>query len=396
MRLNPDLTEGNLMEMIKQTNGTKFRETVYFGKKRVRSPLFLRKSDAKKWKVEQLKKRDSLRTKGINLDDQITTSELAERWLLSCLDNAERTRQAYESIVRLHVLPAFGNLELADLKLTHGEKLKSSLIRKGLSPSRINNILRVTNVFLNYGVKHQHLSENPFRLLSRVKVQDREITYWSSVDIGRFLSSNKDWHYYPLFLLALTTGTRKGEICGLCWDCVDFERNRIVVKRSRDRFGLKENTKGNSVRVLPMVSELKEELFKIKANATDLRFVFTTPKGKPVSYEHLADRIFNKGLKRSKVRKIRFHDLRTTFASNFMMNGGNIYTLKKLLGHTSVRVTEESYADLSLDFLEDQKTVHDLLPKAFGNLLELVENRKTFSENIPNISHGTDLRLQSI
>ena len=81
------------------------------------------------------------------------------------------------------------------------------------------------------------------------------------------------------------------------------------------------------------------------------RLVFTHEDGTSVHPNHLSDRHFPKAIKKAEVSKIRFHDLRTTYASNFVMAGGDIFTLSRLLGHTSVEMTAKKYAALHPSFM---------------------------------------------
>lgn len=93
-----------------------------------------------------------------------------------------------------------------------------------------------------------------------------------------------------------------------------------------------------------------------KAKAHSCKFVFAIEDGSPFSYEHLTERIFKSHVKASGCSQIRFHDLRHTFASHFMMNGGNIYTLQHLLGFSDIKTTM-IYAHLDKKFLADASNV---------------------------------------
>ncbi len=82
-------------------------------------------------------------------------------------------------------------------------------------------------------------------------------------------------------------------------------------------------------------------------------FVFADKNGKLPDTPHLSTRHFKKAIKRAAVPEIRFHDLRTTYASNFVMAGGDIFALSKLLGHTKVEMTAQRYAALHPRFMKE-------------------------------------------
>jgi integrase len=115
------------------------------------------------------------------------------------------------------------------------------------------------------------------------------------------------------------------------------------------RQGLQDFTKSKRIRRIGINPQLDFELRKIKKQNPDSDFVFTE-KGMPISPDHFTSRKFSLFLKEAGVRNLRFHDLRHTFASHFMMNGGNIYQLQHVLGHTETSMTMR-YAHLSESYL---------------------------------------------
>ncbi|MGZ3695749.1 MAG: tyrosine-type recombinase/integrase, partial [Bdellovibrionota bacterium] len=101
-------------------------------------------------------------------------------------------------------------------------------------------------------------------------------------------------------------------------------------------------------------------------------FVFSDEAGNPVDAHHLC-RVFHRSQKKAGFsRLIRFHDMRHTFASHFMMNGGNIYDLQKLLGHSTLEMTQR-YAHMSPDHLEKAIQIVSFSPKGTGNVVSIVD-----------------------
>ena len=130
----------------------------------------------------------------------------------------------------------------------------------------------------------------------------------------------------------------RAELCRLKWDRADFALRRITVTRTWNRFGLHETTKSGKKRTVPMNDQVMAVVSRLwKAQRSE--FVFCEEDGAPIDIAHM-DRYFKRAQKRAGVQKIRFHDMRHTFASHFMMRGGNIYDLQKILRHSTLDMTQ--------------------------------------------------------
>ena len=357
------------MEKVKRKSGFKFREKIYMNGKTVLSPFFTRKHDAKLWKREKLAERDRLNALGINYIADITLQQYIETFLLNKSGLAKRTIDCYKSSINLYILPLLGHMKLSKLRLQNGEDIKLHLVKKGLSAVRTNNILNVLKIICKEAVRSENLLKSPFDNLKFVPKQDRDLTYWLPREISSFLRVTVNDELALLYLIALNTGLRKGELCGLCWDCINFDTRQITIKRTMDRYGLKERTKSNKIRVVPMNDTVYTALYNQSLQKKNLEYVFVSNKGHALDYQHISYRHFNKSIEKAKVRKIRFHDLRTTFASNYCMSGGDIYALSKILGHSSVDITQQTYAHLHPNFMEKQINIVNFSPDlALDNL----------------------------
>ncbi|MFZ4405321.1 MAG: tyrosine-type recombinase/integrase, partial [Pseudobdellovibrionaceae bacterium] len=191
-----------------------------------------------------------------------------------------------------------------------------------------------------------YIGKNPLHRLPGLKMSPGRIDYLSQQEILQLLRGNSTEECYPLILVALNTGLRIGELTGLCWDRVNFQTNMIEVSRSLTRSGLANTTKTNLIRYIPMNNEVRDCLEDLLKKQKGPQFVFTDPKGNHYNPDHFSQRKFQQALDRVGVRRVHFHILRHTYASHFMMNGGNIYDLQKILGHTKVDMTMK-YAHLS-------------------------------------------------
>ena len=182
----------------------------------------------------------------------------------------------------------------------------------------VNIILGVFKRVLNDALERELIDKNPLSRVKPLKEHPRGETYWSKLEISQFLRANINDPNYALYVVALNSGMRKGELAGLCWDRVDFERNQIEVSRTRDRHGLHDTTKTGLRRYIPINLETRRVLEELRRKQDHLKFIFCESPNEPFNVHHLY-RDFAKVQKSAGLeRRIRFHDIRHTFASQFM------------------------------------------------------------------------------
>ena len=225
---------------------------------------------------------------------------------------------------------------------------------RGVCAERINKNLVVFSQMLNDAVKLNYLVRNPLTGMKKVTVQPKSISFWMPEQAQDFLAATKEGPFHFVYALALNTGMRKGELLGLCWDKVNLVERRIEISRIRTAGeGLKDTTKTREIRHLPLNDVAFKILSELAQNKRHQHFVFAYEDGTLPSVNHVAGRSFKKALEVAEVPKIRFHDLRTTYASNFVMAGGDIFALSKLLGHSKVEMTASRYAALHPRFMKE-------------------------------------------
>ena len=150
--------------------------------------------------------------------------------------------------------------------------------------------------------------------------------------------------------MELATGLRRGELLGLKWEDIDLDRGNLRVKRQIARIDgeiveapLK--TK-NAYRTLPLAEDTVDVLQQQKKKAGSSPWVFPSPTGGPISPDsvlHMLHRV----LKRAGLPRVRFHDLRHTFATLALQNGVDIKTVSGMLGHFSAGFTLDTYAHVA-------------------------------------------------
>ena len=279
-----------------------------------------------------------------------TFADLTEVWLTTRAVH-KRSADADVSRLRAHLTPTFGKLVLAEITFARIEEFKAN--RAAMSKQTLRHLL----ILLGSMLKHAHrlgwlLVVPPIDKPS-VRVNACDFSYLRSNDeILRFLRAAHDEGVdtYTLYATAIYTGLRQGELAALRWDHVDLDRRIITVSSS---FG--GPTKAGDVRYVPVLDVLLPVL-----RAWRLRcpggLVFPNTKG---AMHSPCDKIFAERMHKvldaasfarptgtRRRHYIRFHDLRHTFASHWMMVGGDLFKLQKILGHKSTELTLR-YAHLS-------------------------------------------------
>lgn len=346
------------MEIRKNKKGeTVYREMIIIDGKAYKSKFSNRITDAKAWKIRMQNEKNKFEFQGIPFksDQKITFQEYALEWLENKIKVFKKpsTYKDYERILRVHLNPLIGKVQLSEIKVKHADLVITTLKKNGKSPKGINDILTLLKQVMNEAERREDLLKNHLRHFKGLKTDTQEHKFWTAHEINTFLLAARDHYLYPFFATAIYTGMRKGEIAALTWDCIDFSRNLITVRGTRDKFGHRNSTKTGKFRPVPMNTFLKSvllELFEKRAQATS--YVFVTPTAEPIDTNHLY-RIFIKLQKKAGItNQIRVHDLRHTFASQIMMNKGtsDIYVLRDILGHSDVKMTQR-YAHLAHDHL---------------------------------------------
>ena len=208
------------------------------------------------------------------------------------------------------------------------EGLKAWLLRRGCSKSTVNRYLQLVKNFLNVAINEGYLEENPVRKVKLFSEKDNLKERILTEDEEKRLMQNCSDTLRPILSVALNTGMRRAEILNLTWNQIDFEARRIKV----------EKTKSGKVRHIPIEDDLFKQILKLKSENGQSPFVFFNPETKQ-PYQDMKTG-FKRACRISEIEGLRFHDLRHTFATRLNANGVDIETIKELLGHHSIVITQ--------------------------------------------------------
>ena len=272
------------------------------------------------------------------------------------------SHQTYQGYIAHHIKPRIGGIPLEKLTTLDLQKLYTELLEdgrvvrkesekqpKGLSPKTVRNINQIISSAMDQAVAQKLILTNPTDGCALPKVEHKEMKTLSANQLGAFLHAAKNSGVYEMYYFELATGLRRGELLGLKWEDVDWERRTVRICRQVARINgeiveapLK--TK-NSYRTISL-GDGAIEVLKEQEKKTSDAYIFPSPNGGPISPDSVQN-MLNRVLKRAGLPKIRVHDLRHTFATLALQNGVDIKTVSGMLGHYSAGFTLDTYTHVT-------------------------------------------------
>lgn len=294
-------------------------------------------------------------------NDAETFEKYADRWLTGGEGGRKAsTHRFYEFNLRLHINPSLGARPIAAISRADCRDLLGKCRERGLKRASLLGVQRTLSAVLSQAVEDALIPANPaFRMGKHLRFADEQpaaIQPFTHSEAHRFLEvvMERQPEYHAFFLCALRTGMRLGELLALQWGDIDFGGRFIEVRRNLVGRRVT-STKNTSRRRIDMSLKLTEKLLEHqrRAKALSLKggrklpsWVFTTPEGKHLDGDNLRTRVFYPLVEGAKLRDIRLHDLRHTFASLLIQNGEPLTYVKEQMGHSSIQVTVDVYGHL--------------------------------------------------
>lgn len=300
---------------------------------------------------------------------KMTVGEWLDIWQQDYLGSVKpRTLDSYRTTVETHLKPAFGSVRL-DALATHDIQRFYNSLQKGqgpkqpLSPKTIRNVHGVLHKALQQAMELGYLRHNPATACKLPRVEKAEIKPLDSDAIEKFLAVAKGHPYESVYVVTLFTGMREGEVLGLTWDCVDFEKGVLTINKQlqKERKGTgayhlvsPKNGKGRWITPAQTVMDVlraqqrKQAEWKQLAGGAweDSGLVFTNQLGHHLSaqtvYLH-----FKKLATEAGYPNARFHDLRHSYAVVALQSGDDIKTVQENLGHHTAAFTLDVYGHVT-------------------------------------------------
>ena len=295
---------------------------------------------------------------------KMTVGQWLDIWVAEYLNHVRpRTVEAYQCQIRNHIRPALGAVKLDALTTPAIQSFYNSMSQPGLSAKSIKNVHGILHKALQQAVTVGYLRFNPADACTLPRVEHKELKPLDEADTARFIEAVKGHRYETLFLVTLFTGMREGEVLGLTWDCVDFQRGTLTVNKQ-----LQKNTTGGSIYTLvptkngrgrviapaPFVMSLlqaqrrRQMEWQLRAGPVweDSGLVFTDETGGHLCH-HTVYQNYKRVVASIGLPDARFHDLRHSFAVASIRAGDDIKTVQGNLGHATASFTLDVYGHVT-------------------------------------------------
>lgn len=316
----------------------------------------------------------------INLGN-VYFSDLVELWRQKHASNlAIRTRQGYESNLKLRIIPFFGHMKVSNIKKLHVQnffdELKGNYMRvdgkeKKLSNSHINNHHILLGSIFSFAVDRSYIKDSPIKGIKKLKSEQKRKNVFNKQDVVLLMDSlnSEPFLWRVLVTLAVISGAREGEIVALEWKHIDFENNTIKIEQSltlKTGEGVKvKSTKTNRLRIVSIPTSITKLLkdWQIEKEAellnagdkwvnswdnVDRNFIFTAPSsfGRPMRPDSVSQ-WWNRFLKKNRnLKKITFHGLRHTSVSLLIDKNNAMKVISERIGHAKIGTTMDIYGHL--------------------------------------------------
>lgn len=293
---------------------------------------------------------------------RLKTADWLNTWVTEYIGNVKSsTRKSYQDHVRLNIIPYIGNVPLSKVTAAMIQQMYNELqTKKELSPKTIKNIHGVLHRALEQAQKMGYIRSDPLVAVTLPRIERKQIKPLEDEELSAFLKEIRGNPYELVYFVTVFTGLRQGEVLGLTWDCVNFEKQTLLInKQHGKKKGTREycfsSLKNDRPRVIEaadgVMDSLKKQQLRQQRWAARLKdgwdnpdnLVFTTEAGRYLCNQtvYLA---FKKIVRRLHLDATRFHDLRHTYAVNSLKSGDDIKTVQENLGHQTAAFTLDVYA----------------------------------------------------
>jgi integrase len=276
--------------------------------------------------------------------EKLTVGAYLDMWLDAIRDTLRRrTVQRHEQIARLHLKPTLGKVKLDKLNALQLQALYRQKLDSGLSPRTVQIIHATMYKALKQAVKWQLIPRNIAEAVTPPKAPKAEIKPLTLTQVKALLNAARGDELEALYMLAVTTGMRSGELLGLQWRDVGLEAGVLQVRRTVFNGEVNAPKTARSNRNIKLANTAVEALRRhprVSSSSLEGDWVFSSSAGTSMSVHNLHNRSWKPLLKRAGLPcSTRFHDLRHTCATLLLGKGVHPKLVQELLGHSSIEMT---------------------------------------------------------
>ena len=302
------------------------------------------------------------RARGLIFDaGSLTVGDYLEQWLKNSVQGTVRqsTYEVHRHMIQPHIVPALGHLKLKDLNPVHVRGFYREKLDSGLSSATVRKMHSIMRKALKQAVLDGLIPRNVCEAVKPPKLKHKEINPLDREQAKALLEAASGDRLEALYVLAVHTGMREGELLGLTWEDVDLERGTLRLSHALVREGgkialgdLKTPKSRRSVRLTQAAAEALrshlerqlEEMERLGSLYQPGGLVFATESGTLINPSNLRNRSFKPLLKRAGLPDICFHDLRHTCATLLLSQGTHPKLVQELLGHATIAMTLDTYS----------------------------------------------------
>ena len=309
---------------------------------------------------------------------EVTLSEWFDTYML--VYKKKKTKPTsyvnYSVKIKNHINPAIGHIKLKALRQEHIQRFVNSMIDKELSPSTIEASYKLLHNALETAVDNGMIVRNVAQRVELPRIRKKEERVLTVEEQVAFVEQAKKEYMGELFIFDLCTGMRMGELLGLKWEDIDFEKRQLHVSRiirkvidpdqENSRWHLEFGTPKtpSSDRIIPLnetaikiLHDVKEKQKQnkdiAKAAYEDNHLVFCTKLGRPQEQNNMR-RKFDSICKKVGITDLHPHSLRHTFTTRGAENGIDVRVMQRFLGHSTIRQTVDTYTHILDDLKHDE------------------------------------------
>ena len=311
------------------------------------------------------------RNSGLVFDaGNLAVGEYVDRWITDCVKGTvrESTFERYECAIRAHIKPILGSIKLKSLTPAHVRGFYRENLDSGLAPGTVHKLHVVLHKALDQAVTDGLVARNATDALKLPRIDREEIKPLTAEEANRLIEAAHGERLRALYVLAIHTGLRQGELLSLRWEDVDLEAATLRVRRTLTCAGGKYSfaepktkksrrtvrlTAGAIAALRNHLERQMEEMERLGTLYKPGGLVFANEIGGIINPSNLRNRSFARLLRRAGLpADTRFHDLRHTCATLLLSRNVNPKIVSEMLGHANIAITLDTYSHVLPDMQE--------------------------------------------